>query len=88
MWARQFAEKAGVVVPLQAAEHYYLITDPMPDVDPSWPVVEDPASYTYIRSRLFPLTALCLCPLFSSVFYSSSRFPLLLAVLLFVPYQR
>jgi len=49
MWARQFAEAAGVVCPNQAAEHYYLITDPMPGVDPDWPVVEDPSNYTYIR---------------------------------------
>ena len=49
MWARQLGEMCGVNIPNQAAEHYYLITDSMPDVDPSWPVVEDPASYTYIR---------------------------------------
>jgi len=46
MWARQFGERAGVAVPLQAAEHYYLVTDKMPEVDPDWPVVEDPSSYT------------------------------------------
>ena len=49
MWARQFGEACGVTVPNQAAEHYYLITDSMPDVDPNWPVIEDPANYTYIR---------------------------------------
>ena len=26
-------------IPNQAAEHYYLITDTMKEVDPSWPVV-------------------------------------------------
>lgn len=40
MWARQLAEKSKVLVPNQAAEHYYLLTDAMPEVDPSWPVVE------------------------------------------------
>lgn len=49
MWARQFAEQCGVVAANQAAEHYYLITDKIDGVDPSWPVVEDPANYTYIR---------------------------------------
>ncbi|CAE8623024.1 unnamed protein product [Polarella glacialis] len=49
MWARQFGELCGVNVPNQAAEHYYLITDAMPDVDPDWPIIEDPASHTYIR---------------------------------------
>lgn len=49
MWARQLGEMNNVVIPNQAAEHYYLITDAMKEVDPSWPVVEDPSSYTYIR---------------------------------------
>jgi glycine cleavage system aminomethyltransferase T/glycine/D-amino acid oxidase-like deaminating enzyme len=49
MWARQLGEKSGVNIPNQAAEHYYMITDKMPDVDPNWPVLEDPSSYTYIR---------------------------------------
>src|SRR5215475_2555727 len=30
MWARQFGALAGVAVPLQAAEHYYLLTDTVP----------------------------------------------------------
>ena len=33
MWARELAQQAGVNVPLQAAEHYYLITDPIDQVD-------------------------------------------------------
>jgi glycine/D-amino acid oxidase-like deaminating enzyme/glycine cleavage system aminomethyltransferase T len=49
MWARQLGEKNGVLIPNQAAEHYYLVTDAMPEVDPNWPVIEDPANYTYIR---------------------------------------
>ena len=49
MWARQLAGQSGIHLPLQAAEHYYLITDKMEGVNPSWPVVEDPASYAYIR---------------------------------------
>src|SRR5271165_2591503 len=34
MWARQFGALAGVSVPLQAAEHYYLLTDTVPGMDP------------------------------------------------------
>eukprot|EP01035_Chromulina_nebulosa_P018008 gene18008-23646_t len=49
MWARQLGEKCGVLIPNQAAEHYYLITEAMDDIDPTWPVIEDPSSYTYIR---------------------------------------
>jgi 4-methylaminobutanoate oxidase (formaldehyde-forming) len=38
MWARQLAEQSRVIVPNQAAEHYYLITDAIEGVDPNWPV--------------------------------------------------
>jgi glycine cleavage system aminomethyltransferase T/glycine/D-amino acid oxidase-like deaminating enzyme len=51
IWARQLGELAGVSVPLQAAEHYYLITEPIDEVDSSWPVLEDPASYGYYREE-------------------------------------
>ena len=44
MWARQLAARSGVTVPLQAAEHYYLITEPVDGLDPAWPVIEDPAT--------------------------------------------
>lgn len=49
MWARQFGGLAGVSVPLQAAEHYYLITDQIPGLPADLPVLEDPGSYAYIR---------------------------------------
>jgi len=60
MWARQLGAKAGVSVPLQAAEHYYLITERIPELSRDWPVLEDPGSYGYFpiirpptSSRLF-----------------------------------
>jgi glycine cleavage system aminomethyltransferase T/glycine/D-amino acid oxidase-like deaminating enzyme len=49
MWARQLAARNGVSLANQAAEHYYLITEPMDGVDASLPVLEDPSSHTYIR---------------------------------------
>jgi len=49
MWARQFGEVCGVNIPNQAAEHYYLLTDDMPEVDPSWPVIEDSSRCVYVR---------------------------------------
>ncbi len=51
MWARQLAERSGVTVPLQAAEHYYLITEPVDGVSGDWPVLEDPASHGYYREE-------------------------------------
>jgi glycine/D-amino acid oxidase-like deaminating enzyme len=51
MWARQLGALAGVNIPLQAAEHYYLITEPVDGVDGSLPVLEDPGSYGYFREE-------------------------------------
>ena len=51
MWARQLGERAGVVIPNQAAEHYYLITEKIADLPPNLPVLEDPASYGYFREE-------------------------------------
>ncbi|KGN39304.1 GcvT family protein [Knoellia subterranea] len=51
MWARQLGERHGVVIPNQAAEHYYLITDTIEGLDPNGPVFEDPANYGYYREE-------------------------------------
>ena len=51
MWGRQVGELAGVSVPLQAAEHYYLITEPLEWAHPDLPVVEDPDRYGYYREE-------------------------------------
>ena len=51
MWARQLGERHGVVIPNQAAEHYYLITDTIPGLDPDGPIFEDPARYGYYREE-------------------------------------
>jgi len=51
MWARQLGELAGVNIPLQAAEHYYLLTEPIEGADGAWPVLEDPANYGYYREE-------------------------------------
>lgn len=51
MWARELAQRNGVVVPNQAAEHYYLVTEPIDGMSPDAPVFEDPASYGYYREE-------------------------------------
>ncbi|HVQ86891.1 MAG TPA: FAD-dependent oxidoreductase [Actinomycetes bacterium] len=51
MWARQLGEMAGVNIPLQAAEHYYLLTEEIPEVSSDWPVLEDPARHGYFREE-------------------------------------
>jgi 4-methylaminobutanoate oxidase (formaldehyde-forming) len=52
MWARQLGAKAGVNIPLQSAEHYYLITEKMPGLSASFPVLEDPGSHGYFREEV------------------------------------
>jgi 4-methylaminobutanoate oxidase (formaldehyde-forming) len=52
MWSRELAAKIGVSVPLQSAEHYYLITERIPELSATWPVLEDPASHGYFREEV------------------------------------
>jgi len=52
MWARELAAKVGVNVPLQSAEHYYLITERIKEIQKDWPVLEDPASHGYFREEV------------------------------------
>jgi glycine cleavage system aminomethyltransferase T/glycine/D-amino acid oxidase-like deaminating enzyme len=49
MWARQLGARNGVTIPLQAAEHYYLLTDTVPGMDRDLAVIEDPDRYGYYR---------------------------------------
>ena len=51
MWARELGARNGLVIPNQAAEHYYLITDTIEGLDPDAPVFEDPSSYGYYREE-------------------------------------
>ncbi len=51
MWGRQLGAKNGVNIPLQSAEHYYLITEKIDGISRDWPVLEDPGSYGYFREE-------------------------------------
>lgn len=51
IWARQLGAMAGVAVPLQAAEHAYLISDQIPGLSPDIPLLEDPDRYAYYREE-------------------------------------
>ena len=42
MWARELGARNGLVIPNQAAEHYYLITDTIEGLSPDTPVVRGP----------------------------------------------
>ncbi|MEP6657064.1 MAG: FAD-dependent oxidoreductase [Betaproteobacteria bacterium] len=51
-WARAFGRMAGVTVPLYAAEHFYLVTKPIPGITPSMPVIRDPDGYLYYKEEV------------------------------------
>jgi len=51
MWARQFGELAGVNIPNQAAEHYYLMTEAIKDIPKNMPILEDPSHFGYYREE-------------------------------------
>ncbi len=52
MWSREIGKMAGVDVPLQPTEHYYLITEPMEGVHPDLPVLVDLDKYAYYREEV------------------------------------
>jgi len=52
IWAGEVGRLAGVNIPLQAAEHYYLITEPIEGVTADLPVLVDPDRYAYYREEI------------------------------------
>jgi 4-methylaminobutanoate oxidase (formaldehyde-forming) len=51
IWTRQLAEAIGVNVPLQACEHFYVVTEPLEGVLSGMPTVRDPSGYTYFKEE-------------------------------------
>ena len=51
MWARELAGRSDVVVPLHAAEHFYLVTEPIEGLHPDLPVLRMPDDATYARNE-------------------------------------
>ena len=52
LWGRELGKLAGVNVPLQAAEHYYLLTEPVDGAHPDLPIIEDFGRYAYFREEV------------------------------------
>ncbi len=48
-WSKRLADAAGVALPLQAVEHMYVVTEPMPGLAQPFPVVRDLDSGIYIK---------------------------------------
>ncbi len=51
MWTRQLANTIGVNVPLQACEHFYIVTEPIDGVERGMPTLRDPTNYTYFKEE-------------------------------------
>ncbi len=51
MWGRELGLTAGVDLPLQAAEHYYLISEPIEGVHNMLPILRDPGRSAYAREE-------------------------------------
>jgi 4-methylaminobutanoate oxidase (formaldehyde-forming) len=51
MWARELGARSGVNIPLHAAEHFYLVTEPIAGLQPDLPVLRCPDDTAYIREE-------------------------------------
>lgn len=51
MWGREVGLSAGVDIPLQAAEHYYLISEPIEGLHNNLPILRDPGRAAYAREE-------------------------------------
>jgi uncharacterized delta-60 repeat protein len=49
MWARDLADGVDAVVPLHAAEHFYIVTEHIPALSPTMPVLRDPDGCGYFK---------------------------------------
>ncbi len=49
MWGREIGRMAGVTVPLHACEHFYILTEAMPELTPDLPTLRDPGGCAYYK---------------------------------------
>ncbi|HET7755927.1 MAG TPA: FAD-dependent oxidoreductase, partial [Steroidobacteraceae bacterium] len=49
MWAREVGAWAGVSVPLHAAEHFYIVTEPIPGLAADLPILRDADARSYFK---------------------------------------
>ncbi len=62
MWGREFAQGHGVALPLQAAEHFYAVTQPIADLQRNIPFIRVPDESTYYKEDTGKLLFGCLEP--------------------------
>ncbi len=62
LWSRQVAALAGVIAPLYACEHFFLVTEPVDGIDGHLPTLSDHDGYLYIRDEVGGLLVGCFEP--------------------------
>ncbi|MES0824948.1 GcvT family protein [Ruegeria sp. SCP11] len=62
MWSRDLASEIGVILPLHAAEHFYIVTEPIPDLSSDLPVLFVPDECSYYKSDAGKLLLGCFEP--------------------------
>jgi glycine cleavage system aminomethyltransferase T/glycine/D-amino acid oxidase-like deaminating enzyme len=50
LWSRQIAKRLGVPLPLYSAEHYYVVTEPIPDLPATLPILTINDERTYVKA--------------------------------------
>jgi len=61
-WTRDIAATVGVHVPLYAAEHYYIVTEPIPGLAKNLPYLRASEEYTYFKEDAGKLLVGCFEP--------------------------
>jgi len=51
MWSHELAAAAGAAVPLHAAEHFYIVTEAIPDLPKDLPVLRDADACAYFKEE-------------------------------------
>ncbi|MEM7534430.1 MAG: FAD-dependent oxidoreductase [Chloroflexota bacterium] len=57
MWAWEVGKSVGVNVPLHAAEHFYVVTEPIDGLARNLPTLRDPGGYTYYKEEVGAILA-------------------------------
>ena len=63
MWSRDFAAAHGVVVPLHASEHFYIVTEPIEGLPRELPVLRDTDNCIYAKEDAGKLLLGCFEPI-------------------------
>ncbi|MTI10043.1 GcvT family protein [Curvivirga aplysinae] len=63
MWSRDLAAQVGANVPLHAAEHFYIVTEPMAEMNSNFPVLRVPDECAYYKEDAGKLMLGCFEPI-------------------------